>query len=130
MKKQVKATPVTIDDLLNNNLNSARFEYITPTSATVLTNNAGTLVREVDGGKLYLVMVGDWFRYTGNQNLPQITEFDQLSGYNLTQLKKQVVTFTPSKDEETGIQPESKEVEILVVKEKAVKRKKKDDSEV
>jgi len=124
MSKPVRATKVTIDDIVNNNLVLKSHEYINPKFATILTNNSGTLCRETEDGPLYLVLVGDWFR-ASLYNLPQIKEFDQLADYNLTILRKQTVTITPAKDEDSEITPEPKEVDVLVKKEKAVKQDKK-----
>ncbi len=86
---KVRATKVTLKDILDGEaVNAVSKEYVTPKKATILSNNAGTLVEAEEGG-LFLVTVGDWFRspFFG-RGISQVDNFEQLRTMGFTAIKE------------------------------------------
>jgi hypothetical protein len=113
IKKPVRGYPVSISDILSNDVTAKPFELIFPVKATMLSMDYGTLIRD-ESGRLFLAHKAEWFR-SGYQGLPQIEEFDELQALNFTVLRKEKVEMKSlSEDGEIKV----KEVEILEVKKK------------
>lgn len=92
MKNPVRAVKITLDQLINSEPpNGAQYEFITPTKATIMSLNYGTLVETAEGS-LFLVPVGDWFRsqYSG-KGMEQVSAFNELQDFGLTAIKDKVV---------------------------------------
>jgi hypothetical protein len=111
--KLVRGYPVSIKDMLENNITVKPFQLLVPVKATILSFDIGTLFKD-ESNQLFLAHKAEWFR-TGYTGLPQIEEFDELQALNLTALKKQIVEMK-SLDEDGEVV--TKEVEIMEVKKK------------
>jgi hypothetical protein len=98
--QKVKGVKTTLEQVLNSDsINAANTEWVVPDRATILSNNFGTLV-ELEGGSLYLVSVGNWFRSIySTKTLPQVLEFNDLQDKGLTAIKDKVVRHEKNKPE-------------------------------
>jgi hypothetical protein len=111
--KLVRGYPVSIQDMLDNNITVKPFQLLVPVKATILSFDIGTLFKD-ESGRLFLSHKAEWFK-VGYSGLPQIEEFDELQALNLTVLKKEIVEMK-SLDENGDVV--IKEVEIMEVKKK------------
>jgi hypothetical protein len=85
---KVRAIKVTLKDILDGEaVNAVAREWIIPKKATILSNNAGTLVEAEEGG-LFLVTVGDWFRSSFfGKGISQVDDFEKLRTMGFTAIK-------------------------------------------
>ena len=90
--KEVKGIKTTLKQILDSDsINAASADWVIPERATILSGGYGTLV-EAEGGGLYLVSTGNWFRSIyGTKTLPQVLEFNQLQDIGLTEIKDKIV---------------------------------------
>jgi hypothetical protein len=109
MSDVVKGIKITLDQVMNSDAISASSgDYVIPKRATVLSNNAGTLV-QTEEGSLYIVTIGNWFRSAyNNKGLPQIDDFNQLQDLGFTLIKDKLI-----RNQEKPVLEEKKNTEIL-----------------
>lgn len=96
----VKGIKVTLKQVLDSDsVNAANTEWITPKTATILSNNSGTLVESEDNS-LYIVSVGNWFRSIFiAKSLPQVSQFNELQDKGLTAIKDKIIRNEEKKSE-------------------------------
>lgn len=97
---KVLGIKVKLEQIFNSdNPSISGKEWVVPKKATILSGNSGTLI-EAEGGGLYLIPVGDWFRssYYG-RSLPQVDAFNQLQDYGMTAIKDKIVRHEEKKPE-------------------------------
>ncbi len=89
--KTIRAKLTTKDRLIQSDQPLKELpDLVIPVSATVLSFGMGAAI-EVEGGKVYQVDAGEWFRHAPNKPLPQVSFFDELQNYNLTLIKDKIL---------------------------------------
>lgn len=85
---QVRGIKVTLKEILDSDpINAVNRDWVVPKKATILSNNAGTLI-EAESGGLYIIPVGDWFRSVFHgKNFPQVDDFNKLQDLGFTAIK-------------------------------------------
>jgi hypothetical protein len=88
----VRAMKITLDNIINSDAPSViGAQFVVPVKATMLSNNAGTLVETAEG-ELFLVPMGEWFRSPYYlKGIPQVSSFNKLQDFGLTQVKDKIV---------------------------------------
>jgi hypothetical protein len=88
----VKGIKVNIQQILDSDaVDASGRSFIEPKSATVLSNNSGTLVED-ESGQLYLIPVGEWFRSSHyGKKMPQVRDFNMLQDFGFTLIKDKIV---------------------------------------
>jgi hypothetical protein len=88
----VKGIKVNIQQILDSDaVDASGRTFIEPVSASILSNNSGTLVED-ESGQLYLIPVGEWFRSPHyGKRMPQVRDFNMLQDFGFTLIKDKIV---------------------------------------
>lgn len=119
---QIRGIKISLKQLIDSDAPDASVRHwVVPKKATVLSNNAGTLIED-STGEYYLVTIGEWFRspYNGKA-MPQVDEFNKLQDLGFTLIKDKMFRHKEEQKEELKKQLEAPVAKTQPVIKPAVK---------